>query len=94
MMYLIHKVTSTSYQMPIFFIHGTDDYKAPHGLVEAMFKQQQNTASKLWILPNAQHELLYRAEPKTYVSRTMNFLNGIDHRPHPCTLTLGIPSSL
>ncbi|SDO67167.1 Lysophospholipase, alpha-beta hydrolase superfamily [Paenibacillus sp. yr247] len=72
-----NKVTSTAYSMPIFFIHGTEDYKAPYGMVEDMFKQQKESQSKLWIIPKAQHELLYRAEPKTYVQRTMSFLNGI-----------------
>ena len=86
------KVTTTSYEMPIFLIHGTNDNKAPHSLVEAMFKQQHNTASKLWILPNAQHELLYRAEPKTYVSRTMDFLRQYcTIAPHPSKLTLVFP---
>ncbi|OCT16045.1 alpha/beta hydrolase [Paenibacillus pectinilyticus] len=88
------KVTTTSYTMPIFMIHGTSDNKAPYALVESMFKQQHNTASKLWILPNAQHELLYRAEPKTYVSRTMDFLNGIQPTLTAVQVDAGIPSSL
>ncbi|KRE92351.1 alpha/beta hydrolase [Paenibacillus sp. Soil766] len=88
------KVTTTSYEMPIFMIHGTNDNKAPHVLVEAMFKQQHNTASKLWILPNAQHELLYRAEPKTYVSRTMDFLGSIEPPATSEHVNAGIPSSL
>jgi pimeloyl-ACP methyl ester carboxylesterase len=88
------KVTTTSYTMPIFMIHGTDDNKAPYSLVESMFKQQHNSASKLWILPNAQHELLYRAEPKTYVSRTLDFLNGIQPSATSVHVNAGIPSSL
>ncbi|WNR45018.1 alpha/beta hydrolase [Paenibacillus roseipurpureus] len=89
------QVTTTSYSMPIFLIHGTEDNKAPHNLVEAMFKQQHNTSSKIWILPGAKHELLYRAEPKTYVSRTMNFLNGIESSTAAAVQpNLGIPSSL
>ncbi|KQX61491.1 alpha/beta hydrolase [Paenibacillus sp. Root444D2] len=87
-----NKVTSTAYPMPIFFIHGTEDYKAPYGMVEDMFKQQKDSESKLWIIPKAQHELLYRAEPKTYMRRTMNFLNGISSTP--LQANLGIPSSL
>ncbi|GFZ95853.1 alpha/beta hydrolase [Paenibacillus marchantiophytorum] len=76
-----NKVTSTAYPMPIFFIHGTEDYKAPYGMVEDMFKQQKDAESKLWIIPKAQHELLYRAEPKAYIRKTMNFLNGIATAP-------------
>ncbi|MNY37864.1 hypothetical protein D3C86_1724530 [compost metagenome] len=90
----IQKVTTTSYDMPIFMIHGTNDNKAPHTLVETMFKQQHNTASKLWILPNAKHELLYRAEPKTYVRRTLDFLGSIDLTPTSEHVNAGIPSSL
>ncbi|MDR6554755.1 alpha/beta hydrolase [Paenibacillus qinlingensis] len=88
------KVTTTSYEMPIFMIHGTNDNKAPHVLVEAMFKHQHNSASKLWILPNAQHELLYRAEPKTYVSRTLDFLSSIEPPAASEHVNAGIPSSL
>ncbi|OPH59285.1 alpha/beta hydrolase [Paenibacillus ferrarius] len=76
-----NKVTSTAYPMPIFFIHGTEDYKAPYGMVEDMFKQQKAPESKLWIIPKAQHELLYRAEPKAYIRKTMNFLNGLSTAP-------------
>lgn len=86
------KVTSTAYKMPIFFIHGTEDNKAPYGMVEEMFKQQKDTNSKLWIIPKAQHELLYRAEPKTYMRRTISFLNGL--ATTPVHVNLGIPSSL
>lgn len=76
------KVTSTDYSMPIFFIHGTDDSKAPYGMIEDIFgKQHDNPKSELWILPNAQHELLYRAEPKAYLSRTLQFLKDLSPFP-------------
>jgi alpha-beta hydrolase superfamily lysophospholipase len=71
------KVTSTAYSMPIYFIHGTEDYRAPYEMVEDIFKVQNNEQSKLWIIPKAQHELLYRAEPKKYVRSTLSFLNGL-----------------
>jgi fermentation-respiration switch protein FrsA (DUF1100 family) len=70
------KVTSAHYQMPIFFIHGTEDYKAPYEMIEDIYSQQRgNERSEKWILPSGQHELLYRAEPKMYMERTMNFLS-------------------
>ncbi|MZQ82429.1 alpha/beta fold hydrolase [Paenibacillus sp. 5J-6] len=75
------KVTSTAYSMPIYFIHGTEDYKAPYEMVEDIFKVQNNEQSKLWIIPKAQHELLYRAEPKKYVRSTLSFLNGLTPTP-------------
>ncbi|MBA2942693.1 alpha/beta fold hydrolase [Paenibacillus sp. CGMCC 1.16610] len=71
------KVTSTAYSMPIYFIHGTEDSKAPYEMVEDIFKVQDNAQSKLWIIPKAQHELLYRAEPKKYVRTSLSFLNGL-----------------
>ncbi|MFD0696859.1 alpha/beta hydrolase [Paenibacillus sp. GCM10027628] len=86
-----NKVTSTSYPMPIFFIHGTADTKAPYGMIEDMFKKQKDTSDKLWIIPNAQHELLYRAEPQAYVKQTLNFLQGLQAPAHA---DLGISSSL
>lgn len=87
-----NKVTSTSYDIPIFFIHGTDDSKAPYDLIEDMYaKQTDHSKTKLWILQNAQHELLYRAEPQTYLSRTLGFLRGISN---PAPIDSGISSSL
>lgn len=71
------KVTSTAYSMPIYFIHGTEDFKAPYEMVEDIYKVQKDTQSKLWIIPNAKHELIYRAEPKKYVRTTLSFLNGL-----------------
>ncbi|MEW9702414.1 alpha/beta hydrolase [Paenibacillus sp. SI8] len=86
-----NKVTSNQYPMPIFFIHGTNDSKAPYGLIEDMFEGQRESSDKLWIIPDAQHELLYRAEPQAYISRTLNFLMEIASQARP---DLGIPSSL
>lgn len=72
------KVTNAQYKMPIFFIHGTEDDKAPYEMTEDIYsKQRHNERSQLWIIPNAQHELLYRAEPKAYLERTMKFLGDL-----------------
>jgi fermentation-respiration switch protein FrsA (DUF1100 family) len=81
------KVTNTDYKMPIFFIHGTEDYKAPYEMIEGIFsKQHNNKKSQQWILPSAQHELLYRAEPQAYMQRTMTFLEDVSAPSRP---TLG-----
>ncbi|MDD9271107.1 alpha/beta hydrolase [Paenibacillus sp. GCM10023248] len=88
------KVTSTDYSMPIYFIHGTEDSKAPYEMVEDIFKVQHDAQSKLWIIPKAQHELLYRAEPKKYVSTTLSFLNGLSTPAPAAVHSSGIPSSL
>ncbi|MCD1258744.1 alpha/beta fold hydrolase [Paenibacillus athensensis] len=78
------KVMNTSYQMPLFFIHGTDDNKAPYEMIEEIYgKQHGSAATQLWILPNAQHELLYRAEPQTYVNRTLGFLQELTAAAKP-----------
>jgi uncharacterized protein len=72
------KVTHAEYKMPIFFIHGMEDTKAPYEMVEDIYsKQHNNERSKQWIIPSAQHELLYRAQPKAYMERTMRFLGDV-----------------
>lgn len=69
------KVESNAYPMPIFFIHGKQDERAPYETVERLYANQKNTYGKqLWELPNATHELLYRAAPKQYEQRTLQFL--------------------
>jgi fermentation-respiration switch protein FrsA (DUF1100 family) len=69
------KVESNVYPMPIFFIHGKEDERAPYDTVERLYEHQKNSPGKqLWLLPNATHELLYRAKPKQYAQRTLQFL--------------------
>ncbi|MNH93544.1 2-succinyl-6-hydroxy-2,4-cyclohexadiene-1-carboxylate synthase [compost metagenome] len=72
------KVMNTEYQMPIFFIHGDKDHRAPYEMAQEVYKSQKgNSRSQLWILPSGQHELLYRAEPEVYMKRTLTFLNNL-----------------
>jgi uncharacterized protein len=72
-------VTNKKYDIPIFFIHGTDDTKAPYEIIEGVYDhQKENASSKLWIYPGGQHELIYRADPKEYIEKTMNFLHNMD----------------
>jgi pimeloyl-ACP methyl ester carboxylesterase len=69
------KVESTAYPMPIFFIHGQQDERAPYETIERLYEKQKDTYGKqLWILPDATHELLYRAAPQQYEQRTLQFL--------------------
>jgi pimeloyl-ACP methyl ester carboxylesterase len=70
-------VTSAKYKMPIFFIHGEQDERAPYEMIESLYAQQSNKQSRLWLLPNATHELLYRADPNAYLERTIGFLKSI-----------------
>ncbi|MBP1992344.1 alpha/beta hydrolase [Paenibacillus eucommiae] len=74
------KVTDSDYNLPIYFIHGTDDFKAPYEMTENIYsKQILNPRTKLWILPAAQHELIYHAEPQLYIESTMKFLDDLSH---------------
>ncbi|MFC0215582.1 alpha/beta hydrolase [Paenibacillus chartarius] len=69
------KVESHTYPMPIFFIHGKEDERAPYETIERLFAKQENSYGKqLWLLPEATHELLHQAEPQQYKSRTLQFL--------------------
>ncbi|RKN71263.1 alpha/beta hydrolase [Paenibacillus ginsengarvi] len=70
-------VKETDYPMPIFFIHGEKDVKAPYEVAQEIAGNQSNPNSRLWLLPNARHELIYKANKKEYLRRTMAFLNSV-----------------
>lgn len=72
------EVIATSYDMPIYIIHGTKDVKAPFGTAEAIAGNQGNALSRSWIVQDGQHELLFRAHPREYVQRTALFLSQVD----------------
>lgn len=70
-----HKVETNKYNMPIFFIHGKQDERAPYETIEQLYANQEGSPDmQLWLLPNARHELLYRASPEAYEKRTLQFL--------------------
>lgn len=69
-------VKETKYPIPIFFIHGKEDTKAPYEIVESIFaNQKRNLLTRLWLLPTGEHEWIYQANKKSYMTRTMNFLD-------------------
>ncbi|WP_281890184.1 alpha/beta hydrolase [Paenibacillus sp. YYML68] len=69
------KVKSTAYPIPILFIHGKQDARAPYELVEGIFAEQKVTSgSGLWLLEDDGHELIYRAHKRTYLQMTTGFL--------------------
>ncbi|UQZ84051.1 Alpha/beta hydrolase family protein [Paenibacillus konkukensis] len=73
-----NQVKETKYNIPIFFIHGEQDMKAPFEMAQELFRNQPaNSGSQLWLLPNDSHELIYRAHPQTYLELTMGFLRGL-----------------
>ncbi|MCZ8523861.1 MULTISPECIES: alpha/beta hydrolase [Paenibacillus] len=68
-------VKETKYEMPIFFIHGKEDLKAPWNMVESIYQQQKDASgSQLWLLEKDGHELIYRAHKKEYLQMTTGFL--------------------
>ncbi|WP_010278355.1 alpha/beta hydrolase [Paenibacillus senegalensis] len=67
-------VKSTSYNIPMFLIHGQLDNKAPYETIVQFYDQQQNEATQLWLLPDAHHELIFRTRKEEYLERTMDFL--------------------
>lgn len=68
------QVQKTAFDFPIFLIHGTEDAKAPTYLSENVAKSQQHPDSSLWIVPGAQHEMIFRSYPQEYIARTSAFL--------------------
>ncbi|WP_239617848.1 alpha/beta hydrolase [Cohnella mopanensis] len=71
------EVQSTAYDFPIFLIHGTADDKAPTYLSENVAKAQTNALSRLWIVPDAIHEMIYRTHTQEYVQRATAFLDNV-----------------
>ncbi|WP_166245559.1 alpha/beta hydrolase [Paenibacillus turpanensis] len=72
------KVQTTAYDIPIFFIHGTNDKKAPYEITQALAANQKDVPhSDYWLLEDAKHELLFREDKKEYLSRTLGFLKTI-----------------
>ncbi|MVO99770.1 alpha/beta hydrolase [Paenibacillus lutrae] len=70
-------VTTHEYPMPIYFIHGDEDERAPYGIAEQIYKNQSNQASNYWVIPAGKHELIYSAKPDEYITRTFGFLQTI-----------------
>lgn len=68
-------VKETQYRMPIFFIHGKMDQKAPYEIAQDIYNRQAaDSGSQLWLLPNDGHELIYRAHKDAYLQMTTGFL--------------------
>lgn len=68
---------NTAFDFPIFLIHGTRDEKAPAYLAENVAKSQSNPYTKLWIVQDAMHEMIYRTHTQEYVNRLTDFLGEV-----------------
>lgn len=71
------EVKSKDYDIPILFIHGTQDDKAPYPMAELLASNQTNPNSDVWIVDNAKHELIFREHPKEYLRKISTFLGNI-----------------
>ncbi len=72
------QVKKKDYPFPIFFIHGTQDSKAPYQIAELLAANQTNPNSELWVIPGAHHELEFREHPREYLRNVSNFLSNIN----------------
>ncbi|MFC4598533.1 alpha/beta hydrolase [Cohnella hongkongensis] len=68
---------TTAYPFPIFLIHGTADDKAPVSIAENVAGAQTDPLSRLWIVPGAIHEMIYRTHTEEYAARAAAFLESV-----------------
>lgn len=76
------EVKSKDYPFPIFFIHGTEDEKAPYPIAEKLATNQTNPASGVWIVEGSHHELIFREHPKEYLRIVSTFLSQVVQSRH------------
>lgn len=69
------EVKSHQYPIPTLFIHGTNDSKAPFTIAEGIAANQDPSLSSSWIVPDAQHEMIYRTHSKDYLRKAAFFLS-------------------
>jgi len=68
---------TTSFDFPVYLIHGANDRKAPVYLAENVAHAQSNPYSQLWIVQGAIHEMIYRTHTQEYVDRITAFLGQV-----------------
>ncbi|MFD1954924.1 alpha/beta hydrolase [Paenibacillus thailandensis] len=84
----IEQVLKTSYDMPIYIIHGTDDEKASYRTAEWIAEEQLNPLSRSWIVTGGKHELVFRVYPDEYMARAAAFLHDVSERQQPVLQTV------
>ncbi|GAB2701604.1 alpha/beta hydrolase [Paenibacillus thermoaerophilus] len=88
------RVLSTTYDIPIYMMHGKLDDKAPFELAEKLAaNQSSHEASGLWLVPDGYHELLFRYHKKEYMSRVVQFLNAVSGDTRPVRAPSGVISA-
>jgi len=71
------QVKKEDYPFPIFFVHGTEDEKAPYPIAEKLASNQTNPYSDVWIVQGSHHELIFREHPREYLRRVSSFLANV-----------------
>jgi len=71
------QVLETTYSIPLFIMHGTQDVKAPVGTAKHIAASQHNPLSQEWIVEGGKHELLFQTRPKEYIQRAALFLSQV-----------------
>lgn len=84
----VRQVLETSYDIPIFVIHGTEDEKAGYQTAEWIAGGQQNPLSRSWIVPGGKHELIFRVYPDKYMMKAAAFLSDVNERLQPVQHTV------
>jgi len=76
------RILTKSFDIPIMMIHGDQDERAPYELAEQIAANQTNPLSRVWIVPDARHELIYQTRAEAYLEQSSGFLNDLakDHR--------------
>ncbi|MUT65576.1 alpha/beta hydrolase [Paenibacillus sp. NEAU-GSW1] len=73
-------IMNDSFDIPLYIIHGTNDAKAPYQTAELIAAAQNNPLSRSWIVPQGQHEMLFREDPNEYIQRAVLFLSQLDQK--------------
>jgi len=68
-------ILQTTYDIPLFIIHGTADNKADVYIAERIAANQTVPQSRLWVIEGGQHELLFRKDPNVYMKNISQFLS-------------------
>ncbi|MGF7049366.1 pimeloyl-ACP methyl ester carboxylesterase [Paenibacillus sp. DS2015] len=71
------EVKSKDYPFPTFFIHGTEDEKAPYPIAKKLAANQTNPLSDVWIVQDSHHELIFREHSREYLRRVSSFLGNV-----------------
>lgn len=76
----MEQIMNNPYNIPLYIIHGTEDVKAPYQTAESIATKQSNPLSRSWIVPQGQHEMLFRVYPDEYIQRAALFLSQVDQK--------------